>query len=215
MNKKILLGLKMAEGKRKENVFDFIKTLVVFTAENHNSTELKRSQNKKQNKSLLIALKDAGYEYVPVIGRFHGSSEHHYAVFNMSLKAAKMLCGRFEQTSFIWCQLDGDGGILSQYWEKQDVTSPYNVHKNDYILKDEIDEWKDQSKAENSYMLIGRNFSIQLPYGILESINNKFGENIKQICEQDTMSGDKILDFAINGVGLSPSLYRKAIIRDR
>ena len=214
MNKKILLGLKMAEGKRKENVFDFIKTLVVFTAENHNSTELKRSQNKTQNKSLLIALKDAGYEYVPVIGRFHGSSEHHYAVFNMSLKAAKMLCGRFEQTSFIWCQLDGDGGILSQYWEKQDVTSPYNVHKNDYILKDEIDEWKDQSKAENSYMLIGRNFSIQLPYGILESINNKFGENIKQICEHDTMSGDKILDFAINGVGLSPSLYRKAIIRD-
>ena len=214
MNKKILLGLKMAEGKRKENVFDFIKTLVVFTAENHNSTELKRSQNKKQNKSLLIALKDAGYEYVPVIGRFHGSSEHHYAVFNMSLKAAKMLCGRFEQTSFIWGQLDGDGGILSQYWEKQDVTSPYNVHKNDYILKDEIDEWKDQSKAENSYMLIGRNFSIQLPYGILESINNKFGENIKQICEHDTMSGDKILDFAINGVGLSPSLYRKAIIRD-
>ena len=214
MNKKILLGLKMAEGKRKENVFDFIKTLVVFTAENHNSTELKRSQNKKQNKSLLIALKDAGYEYVPVIGRFHGSSEHHYAVFNMSLKAAKMLCGRFEQTSFIWCQLDGDGGILSQHWEKQDVTSPYNVHKNDYILKDEIDEWKDQSKAENSYMLIGRNFSIQLPYGILESINNKFGENIKQICEHDTMSGDKILDFAINGVGLSPSLYRKAIIRD-
>ena len=214
MNKKILLGLKMAEGKRKENVFDFIKTLVVFTAENHNSTELKRSQNKKQNKSLLIALKDAGYEYVPVIGRFHGSSEHHYAVFNMSLKAAKMLCGRFEQTSFIWCQLDGDGGILSQYWEKQDVTLPYNVHKNDYILKDEIDEWKDQSKAENSYMLIGRNFSIQLPYGILESINNKFGENIKQICEHDTMSGDKILDFAINGVGLSPSLYRKAIIRD-
>ena len=214
MNKKILLGLKMAEGKRKENVFDFIKTLVVFTAENHNSTELKRSQNKKQNKSLLIALKDAGYEYVPVIGRFHGSSEHHYAVFNMSLKAAKMLCGRFEQTSFIWCQLDGDGGILSQYWEKQDVTSPYNVHKNDFILKDDIDEWKDQSKAENSYMLIGRNFSIQLPYGILESINNKFGENIKQICEHDTMSGDKILDFAINGVGLSPSLYRKAIIRD-
>ena len=214
MNKKILLGLKMAEGKRKENVFDFIKTLVVFTAENHNSTELKRSQNKKQNESLLIALKDAGYKFAPVIGRFHGSSEHHYAVFNMSLKAAKMLCGRFEQTSFIWCQLDGDGGILSQYWEKQDVTSPYNVHKNDYILKDEIDEWKDQSKAENSYMLIGRNFSIQLPYGILESINNKFGENIKQICEHDTMSGDKILDFAINGVGLSPSLYRKAIIRD-
>ena len=204
----------MAEGKRKENVFDFIKTLVVFTAENHNSTELKRSQNKKQNESLLIALKDAGYKFAPVIGRFHGNPEHHYAVFNMSLKAAKMLCGRFEQTSFIWCQLDGDGGILSQYWEKQNVTSPYNARKNGYILKGEIDECKDQSKAVDSFMLIGKNCSIQLPYGILESINNKFGENIKQICEHDTMSGDKILDFAINGVGLSPSLYRKAIIRD-
>lgn len=214
MNKKILLGLKMAEGKRKENVFDFIKTLVVFTAENHNSTELKRSQNKKQNKSLLIALKDAGYEYVPVIGRFHGSSEHHYAVFNMSLKAAKMLCGRFEQTSFIWCQLDGDGGILSQYWEKQNVTSPYNARKNGYILKDEIDESKDQSKAEDGFTLVGRHFKCMIPFSILESVNAKFGENIKQICEQDTMSGDKILDFAINGVGLSPSLYRKAIIRD-
>lgn len=204
----------MAEGKRKENVFDFIKTLVVFTAENHNSTELKRSQNKKQNKSLLIALKDAGYEYVPVIGRFHGNPEHHYAVFNMSLKAAKMLCGRFEQTSFIWCQLDGDGGILSQYWEKQDVTSPYNAHKNGYILKDEIDESKDQSKAEDGFTLVGRHFKCMIPFSILESVNAKFGENIKQICEQDTMSGDKILDFAINGVGLSPSLYRKAIIRD-
>lgn len=214
MNKKILLGLKMAEGKRKEDVFDFIKTLVVFTAENHNSTELKRSQNKKQNKSLLIALKDAGYEYVPVIGRFHGSSEHHYAVFNMSLKAAKMLCGRFEQTSFIWCQLDGDGGILSQYWEKQNVTSPYNARKNGYILKDEIDESKDQSKAEDGFTLVGRHFKCMIPFSILESVNAKFGENIKQICEQDTMSGDKILDFAINGVGLSPSLYRKAIIRD-
>lgn len=204
----------MAEGKQKENVFDFIKTLVVFTAENHNSTELKRSQNKKQNKSLLIALKDAGYEYVPVIGRFHGSSEHHYAVFNMSLKAAKMLCGRFEQTSFIWCQLDGDGGILSQYWEKQNVTSPYNAHKNDYILKDDIDEWKDQSKAEDGFTLVGRYFKCTIPFSILESVDAKFGENIKQICEHDTMSSDKILDFAINGVGLSPSLYRKAIIRD-
>lgn len=204
----------MAEGKRKENVFDFIKTLVVFTAENHNSTELKRSQNKKQNKSLLIALKDAGYEYVPVIGRFHGSSEHHYAVFNMSLEAAKMLCGRFGQISFVWCQLDGDGGVLSQYWEKQNVTSPYNAHKNGYILKDEIDECKDQSKAEDGFTLVGRHFKCTIPFSILESVDAKFGENIKQICEHDTMSGDKIPDFAINGVGLSPSLYRKAIIRD-
>lgn len=204
----------MAEGKQKENVFDFIKTLVVFMAENHNSTELKHPQNRELNKSLLIALKDAGYEYVPVIGRFHGSSEHHYAIFNMSLKAAKMLCGRFEQTSFIWCKLDGDGGILSQYWEKQNVTSPYNAHKNDYILKDEIDEWKDQSKAEDGFTLVGRHFKCTIPFSILESVDAKFGENIKQICEHDTMSGDKILDFAINGVGLSPSLYRKAIIRD-
>ena len=138
----------MAEGKRKENVFDFIKTLVVFTAENHNSTELKRSQNKKQNESLLIALKDAGYKFAPVIGRFHGNPEHHYAVFNMSLKAAKMFCGRFEQTSFVWCQLDGDGGVLSQYWEKQDVTLPYNAHKNGYILKGEIEyKVKESCKA--------------------------------------------------------------------
>lgn len=41
--------------------FNNIKSLVVFTAENPNSVELKRCQNKKLNKSLLSVLNDAGY----------------------------------------------------------------------------------------------------------------------------------------------------------
>ena len=205
--------------RRGKTGFNHIKTLVVFTAENPNSTEVTRSQNKKLNKSLLKTLKDAGYKFVPAIGQFYGNPEHPYIVFNMSLKTAKRLCGRYEQTSFIWGQLDGNGGVLSQDWEKQDVTSPYNIHYNDYVLKDESNEWTDQTDAEDGFTLVGKHFKYPIPFSIFESINAKFGENIKQICEQEMnnghmMSGDEILDFAINGVGLSPSLYRKAIIKD-
>ena len=202
-----------------KNGFNNIKTLVIFTAENPNSTEVKRSQNKKLNKSLLKTLKEAGYKFVPAIGQLYGNPEHPYVIFNMSLETAKRLCGRYEQTSFVWGQLDGNGGVLSQYWEKQDVTLPYNIHYNDYVLKDERNEWTDQSNEEDGFTLVGKHFKYSIPFSIFERVNAKFGENIKQICEQElnnghTISGDKIIDFSINGVGLSPLLYRKAIIKD-
>ena len=85
-----------------KNGFNNIKTLVIFTEENPNSTEVKRSQNKKLNKSLLKTLKEAGYKFVPAIGQFYGNPEHPYVIFNMSLETAKRLCGRYEQTSLIW-----------------------------------------------------------------------------------------------------------------
>lgn len=197
--------------------FNNIKSLVVFTAENPNTVELKRSQNKKLNKSLLSILNDAGYKFVPAIGQFYGNPEHPYVVFNMSLETAKRLCGRYEQKSFVWSEIGRDGTVFSQYWEKQNETSPYNRQSNDYVCKDECDTWIDQSEAEDGFTIVGKKFKYSVPFSIFENINKKFGENLQRITEQrfnDKESSDDILDFAMNGVGLSPFLYRKAIIRD-
>ena len=191
--------------------FNNIKTLVVFTAESPYPCS--------QNNSLLSVLKDGGYKYVPAKGQFNGKTEHPYVVFNMSLKTAKILCRRFEQTSFIWSQFGDDGNVYSQYWEKQKVDSSCHIRTNDYILKDERDTWIASSDAEDDFTVVGKDFKYSVPLGVFENINKKFDENIKRICEHEsnrgsTISSNKILDFAINRVGLSPLLYRKATTRN-
>lgn len=196
--------------------FSNIKTLVVFTTPKNDSVELKRSQNN----SLLSVLKDGGYKYVPANGLFNNKPEDSYMVFNMSLKTAKILCRRFEQTSFIWSQFGDDGSVYSQYRKKQNVDSSCHIRTNDYRLKDECDTWIDPSDAEDGFTVVGKEFKYSVPLGVFENINKKFDENIKRICEHEsnrgsTISSNEILDFAINRVGLSPFLYRKAITRNR
>lgn len=204
--------------KKGKGGFNNIKSIVVLTAENPDSKELPRTQNSKLNKSLLQAIKMGGYKYVPAIGQFYGNPEHPYAIFNMSLDTAKILCGRYQQTSFVWSELT-DGEIHSEYWEKQDVSAPYNQHENDYIMKDDCETWMDQSDAEDGFTIIGKKFKYSIPFSIFESLNYTFGKNLQNIVEQErrrgnrTITESKILDFAINRVGQSPMLYRKAIIR--
>lgn len=199
--------------------FNNIKSLVVFTAENPDSTELPRSENKKLNKSLLNTIKSGGYKYVPAIGQFYGNPEHPYVVFNMSLDTAKHLCGHFQQTSFVWSELMDDGNIHSEYWEKQDVSAPYNPRENDYVVKDECNDWLDQYDAEDGFTAVGKKFKYSIPFSIFKSLNENFGKNLKRIVESERLRGNttitenKILNFSINRKGQSPMLYRKAIIR--
>ena len=199
--------------------FNGIRTIVVLTAENPDSKKQSNQFNKKARNSLLKDIKNNGYAYVPAIGHFGGNSEKPYAVFNMSVDTAKFLCGRYQQTSFVFTQLLDDGSIHSEYWEKKDQDSPYDKKENDYIKKDECNEWIDMASADDNFTIIGNKFKYQIPFSIFESVNNLFTDNIKHIIEVEKERGNqsinenKILDFTINHVGMSPYLWRCGLIK--
>lgn len=111
----------------KKNVKDFflknkcgyngIKTIVTFTADNLDSTPATNKYNKQSGNNLLQDIKNGNYAYVPAVGKF-GSTERSFAVFNMSVETAKLLMGKYQQTSFIYSVLSNDH-IHNEFWKKK------------------------------------------------------------------------------------------------
>jgi hypothetical protein len=204
------------KGKRGLNA---IKTIVVFTSENPDGQEMSSQFNKKARNSLLSTLKQGGYACVPAVGQFGNNKERPYAVFNMSLGTAKNFNGRYQQKSFIYSQLNDDGSIHSEYWEKEDTEKPYNKHHNDYIMKDQCDEW-DMSDAEDMFTVVGKNFKYSIPFSIFADTYEAISNNASALVEQErrrsngtTINEDRLIDMTINQVGYSPCLWRKALTR--
>lgn len=205
--------------RKGQGGFNGIRTIVVLTAENPDSVESDRLYNKKANHSLLKDIKNNRYAFVPAIGRFGDNSENPYAVFNMSVETAKFLCGRYQQTSFVFTQLLADGSIHSEYWEKKITDAPYDKKNNDYVKKDESNEWIDMTNADDNFTIVGNKFKYQIPFSIFESVNSLFTNNMRYMIEVERKRGDslineeKILDFTINHVGNSPYLWRGGLIK--
>ena len=199
--------------------FNGIRTIIVLTAENPDSKKQSNQFNKKDRNSLLKDIKDNRHAYVPTIGHLGDNSEKPYAVFNMSVDTAKILCGRYQQTSFVFTQLLDDGSIHSEYWEKKNQDYPYHKKENDYIKKDECDEWIDMAAADDYFTIIGNKFKYIIPFSIFESVNNLFTNNLKYMIEVEkkrgcqTITENKILDFTINRVGMSPYFWRGGLIK--
>jgi hypothetical protein len=203
------------KGKRG---FNGIKTICVLTSENPDSQEASAQFNKKARKSLLNDIKSGRYAYVPAIGQF-GNAEHPYAVFNMPLNTAKFLCGKYQQTSFIYSQLNDNGSIHSEYWEKNDTNMPYNKCDNDYVLQDECDEWEDKSEAKDFFTVVGNKFKYSIPFKIFENVNNAIWDNAAQMVEVGKKRGinhlneSKVIEWTMR-VGISPYLWRKTLTKN-
>lgn len=199
-----------------KNGFNAIKTIVVFTSENPDSQPTNTQINQKLRDALLHDIKSGKYAFVPAIGKF-GNIEHPYAVFNMSIETAKILSGKYQQTSFVFSKLNDDGSIHNEYWEKQDNNKPYDKKKNDYVKKDQSNEWSDKSDAEDNFTIVGKSFKYSIPFKIFEEINIKISNNAIKLVEQEKkkwkteINEDKLIEFTINRVGISPFLWRKAL----
>jgi hypothetical protein len=195
--------------------FNGIRTIVVMTAENPDTQKAPNQDNKKARHSLLSNIKNGGYAYVPAMGKF-GNTERPYAVFNMSVDTAKLLCGKYQQTSFVYSALNEDGSVHSEYWEKQNPTQPYDKFANDYIKKDECDTWDDMSDADDNFTVVGKHFKYSIPFDIFNSVDETIGKNITQLAEfinkksMTPVIKENLLGMTINGVGYSAYLWRKA-----
>ena len=195
--------------------FGGIKTMAIFTSENPNSQRDSSSNNKKSIKNLLSDLKTGGFKYVPAYGKFgfrreggvtKVNSEHSYVVFNISVANCVGLCKRYNQTSFIFCTLNDEGKIHSEYYEKTD-------DGNTYQLIDSEDNWNDKTGENDYYTVVGKNFKFAIPFSVFENVNNNILGCLDYIIEKykNNSTRNELLEYSIHGHGQNAYLVRKSI----
>lgn len=197
--------------------FSAIKALAVFTSENPDSKEMPRGFNKKVNNSLKEALKEAQYTIIPCIGQFYGNPEHPYAVVNISKESAAIYCGKYEQTSFVYTEFKEDKAY-SEYWEKRDVTIPYDEEKNPYVLKDTCDTWVNRADADDGYTIVGNKFKYSIPFSIFNEANDRIVDNVskyllKEGKEVNETNIEKFIRFGYERIGYPA--YRNRFITNK
>lgn len=198
---------------KKSGIYN-IRTIVVLDSMDPDDQRTINQHNSKAWRSPLSIIKSGGYACVPAMENF-GNFYHPYAIFNMSIDLAKKICGKHQQASFVFSVLNEKGMIHSEYYTKQDPTLPYSKQANDYIKNDECDTWEDMSNADGSFTVIGKEFKYGIPFKTLYAVNEAICENLKRMVSVEKRRGnhsiteEKALDYTINGVGLSPYLWRK------
>ena len=198
----------------KKSGINNIRTIVVLDSVNPDDQRTIKQYNPKARRSPFSIIKSGGYACVPAMENF-GNFYRPYAIFNMSLDMAKKMCGKYQQTSFVYSVLNEDGMIHSEYYTKQEPTLPYSKMDNDYIKTDECDTWEDESNADCNFMVTGKGFKYGIPFKTLYAVNDAIRENLKKMVSIEKHRGnhsiteEKALDYTINGVGLSPYLWRK------
>lgn len=189
--------------------YNNIKTFGIVTAENPDSMEISRTDNKKRMRTLSNSLKSAHYIFVKQKGHFGGNNEYSYFIFNISLDTLIYYAGLYQQTSFFYCELK-DNKVISHYYEKEDTTKPYNKITNPYVLIESSDEYIDASNEED-YSEIGGKFRYTIPLKYFEDIDNKISDNLKRLDERYTP--DTIIQQSIECVGQHSWYLRQKIYK--
>ena len=197
---------------------DSIRTIVVLDTMDPDDQRTINQLNPKARRSPLSIIKSGGYACAPAMENF-GKFYRPYAIFNMSLDTAKKICRKCQQTSFVFSVINEDGMVHSEYYTKLDRTFPHSKQANDYIKNDECDTWEDMSFADGNFTIIGKEFKYSIPYKTLYAVNEAIYENLKRMVSVEKHRGnhsiteETALEYTINGVGLSPYLWRKAITK--
>lgn len=165
--------------------------------------------NKKSNKELSIALKQNHLKFIPIEGHFGGVVEHSFLVFNIELEQLKKLAGKYEQTSFFYCQPNNKGDIVSQYWEKTDTNAKYNSIKNPYKMVEENTAWsKVEKNQKDNYSVIGGDFKYTIDMKVFETISNDIYNKAKIIAENNNIDVETVLTEAYSKTGIKYYSWR-------
>lgn len=216
MNRMGLITEKSISAKKKDikNVTNFfnkgksgynaIKCFAVLTAENPDSIKATNQFNKIVNNDLYTTLKKNHYNVIPTSGKF-GNVEHSYMVFNIKREVVAELCGKYQQTSFIYSYIENEK-LISEYWEKENILLPFDNYSNPYIMKDKCDDWVNMENADDFYTIVGNKFKYSIPFSIFENVNNHYNSIIEN---ENYDNKDKIIERLIEGVGYS-AYYNRA-----
>ena len=195
-----------------------IKTIAVLTAGPIGA--IRRKENgKTRSHSLLGEIQSWRYVYVPANGMLD-RQEKLYAVLNISVDMAKTLCGIYQRTAFVFSKMMDDGSMLSEFWEKKDIGIPYHKRSNGYVMKEKGngEDMPVISDASDNLVVTGKHFQYKNLFGEIERANSLFSDNVKHMIEvarrkwNGTENEESIMNHTINGVGMSPYLWRQAVI---
>ena len=195
--------------KKGKSGYHGIRTIAVFTSENPDSIPAPNNVNRKNLESLHKSLKSANYVSIPSIGKWEGQKEHPYTVINISRESAARYCGQYQQTSFVFYELEDDSTVKCEYWGKEEPTLPYDPHKNDYIKIGETKEIIETPNSDDNFSQIGKDFKYS---AVFESINESICRNLNAMAEKGFGGSNNtfgtIIDFSINRSGQAPHIYR-------
>jgi hypothetical protein len=198
--------------------FYAIRSIVYFSYERHEV--IPSSKHKKRivdNRNLLQILKDACYKCIPLVDERNHSS-HSYLVVNISRDTAKRIFGKRELTSFVFTEFNKTGNTHSEYWEKQNVEERYHCKDNDFVIREESELLKGFFDAEDKYSIIGDHNNFSVPMSVLLPIDDSMYSNICRLLRNlkkdvNSENVETILEFAVNRIGFTPAMYRRAITR--
>lgn len=198
------------ENDSQQIALNCIKALAVFVVDNTDESAL------AQTSRMLATIKEGGFLILPLTSQNQDCTQHLYMAVNMSLETVKYFSKHWHQVSFVWSLLNEDHSVSSQFWAKSNESQ--SMQLADYIIKEECVSPTGQCVTEGVFTVAGKEFGYQVECGILAGVNAKLGKNIRRIVEREqaignTFTEEQILDFAMNKVGQSPLLYRKAIIK--
>ena len=163
--------------------------------------------NKKNNKELLTALKQNHLKFTPIEGHFGGVVEHSYMVFNISLEQLTKLAGKYEQTSFFYCQPNDKGDVISQYWQKKNTNEKYNSVKNPYEMVEENTAWSKLDKqTKDNYSVIGGDFKYTIDMKVFENVSNEILNRANEILEYNGTENE-VIDLLVEAYSRTGSFY--------
>ena len=195
--------------KKGKSGYHGIRTIAVFTSENPDSIPAPNNVNQKNLELLHKSLKSANYVSVPSIGQWEGQKEHPYTVINISRESAARYCGQYQQTGFVFYELEDDSTVKCEYWEKEEPTLPYDRHKNNYVKKGETKEIIETPNSKDNFSKIGKDFKYS---AVFESINESICRNLNVMAENGfgghNNAVEAIMDISINRKGQTPHIYR-------
>lgn len=194
--------------KKRQDGWNGIRTFGILSAENPDSVQASKRSNYNNMKRLAKTLKNGNYVFVKQDGHLE-NIELSYFIFNISLDVLSKLAGKYEQTSFFYCQIvneDGKNKVDSSYYQKTDVTKPVDAKTNPYQVIESTTEYVDASGFDDYYPEIGKRFKYSIPLKCFEDVNRKINENLMLF---ENLTPEQVLDWVINRVG-QHSLYMRS-----
>lgn len=184
--------LKSALLGQNSGIFSF----AIGTAENPMGNKLSKAENLDLRKRFEKVLKDGGFLYTPIIGKY-GNVEKSYIIYNIDLNFSKQLFGKyFNQESFVWARKDTKG-MRFEYWQKTE-NSDYKLIDTQFHISNE--------KEANDFFSRLKDYKFRISFEFEEDIDDSFLDNMIKLNEEDKVFIEQYVDG--KKAGYSAYLHR-------
>lgn len=181
---------------------DNVRTFLIITGENPMGEKGTNRGNRTAQKDLARYLRDGGYAWVPLRGKY-GNTENPKMVFNIPEDEAMHLAGVFGQESYIYGTKDNGTVHFDLYMRNQD---------GGYDMVERQDRYDDMSDADDFYTVIADRKKFSVPYEYFNEAFRRYNSLIAEAKSKSPMysvSFQNLLDESMDRRKTPKSRYTK------